>query len=113
MQQGGFLKTGTRDVAGKIVLTFGSKVAKVQIVCHDFYIPSDQYPTNSNKVSVNGSEAVLAPYNEEGTFGTLTFDLATASETVTIDCSKRVFIQKIIVTFADADGEDTPPLPTE
>ena len=88
------------------VKLLGSKVAKVQIVCHDWYKKSTDYPTNSNKVSVNGSEAVLAPYNEEGTFGTLTFDLATASETVTIDTNLRVFIQKIIVTFADASGDD-------
>ena len=59
--QAGFLKTGTGSVEGDIVLTFSKKVTKVEIVCHDFYSKSSTYPTNNNKVSVNGSAEQLSP----------------------------------------------------
>lgn len=104
----GFLKLGTGDTDGALEMTFSKKVAKVEIVCHDWYAKSEKYPTNSNTVSVNGSEAQLAPYTTDGTVGTLTFNLASASEKVSIALdntqgegkSGRVFIFKIIVTFA-------------
>lgn len=98
-QQGGFLKCGTSKADGQLVLGFDKKVAKVEITCHDWYKKSDQYPTNSNKVSVNGSEAVLAPYNENGTPAVLTFNLDGSSQTVTIDTQARIFIFKIVVYF--------------
>lgn len=103
----GFLKCGTGKVDGALELTFGKKVAKVEIFCHDWYAKSDNYPTNTNAVSVNGSATQLAPYNETGAMGSLTFNLGTASETVSIALSNsksgqfgRAFISKIIVTFA-------------
>lgn len=98
-EQGGMLKCGTSKLDGQLVLTFDKKVAKVEITCHDWYTKSDQYPTNKNKVSVNGSEAVLAPYNENGTPDVLTFTLDGSSETVTIDTLARIFIFKITVYF--------------
>lgn len=101
--QAGFLKTGKSDAAGQLVLTFveGKKVAKVEIKCHDWYKKSTDYPTNSNKVAVNGSEAILVPYNETGEPSSMTFDLTTASNEITIDFTNRVFIFEIIVTFAE------------
>ena len=101
--QGGFIKMGTGSVNGKLVLTFaeGKKVAKVEIKCHDWYTKSASYPTNSNKVSVNGGTAVLAPYNEAGTPEVLTFELDGTSNVVTIETSKRAFIFEIVITFAE------------
>ncbi len=95
----GYLKLGTSKVQGQIVLTYaeGVKVTKVEIYCHDWYTKTEQYPTNSNTVSVNGSEGQLAPYNETGAVGMLTFELAEASNVLTIDSNKRVFISKIVV----------------
>lgn len=97
----GLLKTGTSKVAGQIVLDFaeGTEVTKVEITCHDWYKKSESYPTNSNTVAVNASEAVYAPYNEEGTAEALVFEIE-ASNTVTIDITNRVFIFSIVVTVA-------------
>ena len=102
-QQGGFIKTGKSKTAGQLVLTFaeGKKVAKVEIKCHDWNTKSDSYPTNSNKVAVNGGTAVLAPYNTTGAPEVMTFELDGSSNVVTIDTKDRVFIFEIIVTFAD------------
>ena len=95
----GILKTGTKDVNGKFVLTFDRKVASVQIKVHDFFVPSDTYPTNTTNIVVNGSDAQTVAYNAEGTPGVLTFDLTTASETVTIDCNGRMYIYEIVIVF--------------
>ena len=110
----GMLKLGTSKVDGAMELTFDKKVAKVEITCHDWYTKSDNYPTNSNTVAVNGSAAQLAPYTTDATMGVLTFDLATASENVSIvldntgsSCG-RVFISKIVVTF-EGDNTQNPP----
>ena len=94
----GFLKTGTGKAAGQIVLTLDAKASKVEILCHDFYKPSEQYPTNSNKLSVNGSADQLPAYNADVTFGTLTFELAEASKTITIDAKNRIFIKEIKIS---------------
>ena len=111
-EQGGFLKAGTGKLNGQIVLTYADdvKVSKVEIVCHDWYTKSDKYPTNSNTVAVNGSEPVLAPYAEDGTPDTLTFELAESSNVVTIDTNLRAFIFKIVVyTEGEAVVEPTTP----
>lgn len=105
----GFLKTGTSSVAGQIVFTLDGLANKVEITCHDFYKKSSSYPTNSNTISVNGSEAVLAPYNTSATFGTLEFELAEASKTITIDINNRVFIKEIKFSYV---GGDAPAEPT-
>ena len=94
----GLLKTGTSKANGQIVITLDAKASKVEILCHDFYKPSEQYPTNSNKISVNGSADQLTPYNADVTFGTLTFELAEASKTVTIDAKARLFIKEIKIS---------------
>ena len=94
----GLLKTGTGSAAGQIVFTLDAKASKVEIKCHDWYKKSADYPTNSNNVAVNGSADQLAPYNEEGTFEYLTFELAEASETITIDAKNRIFIKEIKIS---------------
>ena len=111
----GFLKCGTGKVDGALELAFDKKVTKVEITCHDWYTKSDNYPTNSNTIAVNGGAAQLAPYTTDATMGVLSFDLATASENVSIvldntgsSCG-RAFISKIVVTFENA-GTVTPPL---
>ena len=94
----GLLKTGTGSAAGQITFTLDAKASKVEIKCHDWYKKSEAYPTNSNNVAVNGSADQLAPYNEEGTFEYLTFELAEASKTVTIDAKNRIFIKEIKIS---------------
>ena len=98
----GLLKTGTADVAGQIKFTLDGTANKVEILCHDFYKKSSQYPTNSNYVSVNGSESQLAPYNESAAFDTLTFDLPVATNEITIDITNRVFIKEIKISYVAA-----------
>ena len=98
----GLLKTGTADVAGQIKFTLDGTANKVEILCHDFYKKSSQYPTNSNYVSVNGSESQLAPYNESAAFDTLTFDLPVATNEITIDITNRVFIKEIKISYIGA-----------
>ena len=97
----GLLKAGTSKAAAQIVLDFaeGIDVTKVEISCHDWYKKSADYPTNSNTIAVNGGEAIYAPYTEDGTAGTLAFDIE-ESNTVTIDINKRAFIFSITVTVA-------------
>ena len=101
----GILKVGTSKLGGQFVLTFDRNVASVQIKVHDFYVPSDSHPTNSTNIVVNGSDAQTVPYNADGTPGMLTFDLTTASKTVTIDCSARMYIYEIVIVFETPAAE--------
>lgn len=96
----GILKMGKSKNAGKLVLTFSSNVAKVEIKCHDFYKQSTDYPTTSRTVSVNGA-AQTSPYNANGDAEVLEFTLATASNVVTIDTSERAYIYEIVIIFAE------------
>ena len=114
-KEAGFLKLGSSKAKGQIVLTYGEdvKVVKVDVYCHDWYTKNAEHPTNSNKVSVNGSAEVLAPYNETGACEVRSFDL-TATNVVTIDSNKRIFISKIVVytevEVAGGDGDiNNPP----
>ena len=93
------VKLGKSKEDGTLTLTFADTVqfTKVEVSCHDFYSLSDSFPTNSNTLSVNGSAAVLAPYNAEGTAGTLTFDI-TASNVIEFKASKRVYIWSITLS---------------
>ena len=100
----GFLKTGTSSEAGQIKFTLDGTANKVEILCHDFYKPSTQYPTNSNTFSVNGSDPVLAPYNSDATFETLTFDLDEASNVITIDINNRAYIKSIKISYVDSSS---------
>lgn len=92
------LKTGTSGTAGKLVLKFNKNVTKVEIVCHAWKTSGA-----TDKVSVNGAADQAAPSTGNKTTA-LTFDLATASDTVTIDLKNRVFIFKITVTLGGTAG---------
>lgn len=91
----GMIKGGTGSANGVITFTLDIDVTKVEIKCHDFYKKDADHPINSNSVKVNDLTEQLAPYNEEATFGTLTFELAAGSKSITITTQKRVFIQEI------------------
>ena len=91
----GMVKGGTGSANGSIEFTLDVDVTKVEIKCHDFYKKSADYPTNSNYVQVNDCTAQLAPYNEEGTFDTLTFELAAGTKSVKVETQKRVYILEI------------------
>ena len=97
--EGGLLKFGTGSAQGKLALNFGdAKLSKVVINCHDFYKVSDQYPTNSNKIAINGGEAVLAPYNATGAGEDMEFTLDGAS-TLSIVATNRIVIFSITVYY--------------
>ena len=105
-QTAGLIRCGKSDTEGELVLTFSKNVAKVEILCHDWYAKSDSYPTNSNYIAVNGSTAQLAPYTADPTPAVLTFELDGTSNVVDFDFSNtqsgrtgRVFIFQIVVTF--------------
>ena len=91
----GMVKGGTGSANGVITFTLDIDVTKVEIKCHDFYKKDADHPTNSNSVKVNDLTEQLAPYNEEATFGTLTFELAAGSKSIAITTQKRVYIQEI------------------
>jgi len=88
----GFIKTGTGSVKGEMTIVLDKLVSKITISCHDFYKKDADHLTNSNKISVNGCDAVLAPYNEEATPADLVFEFATPTNEITISVDKRVFI---------------------
>lgn len=95
----GFLKTGTGSATGVLKITLNGLANKVQILCHDFYKKNDSNPTNSNTFSVNGSATQLAPYNAEGEFGVLTFNLTSASEVIEITVANRAYIKSIVISY--------------
>ena len=99
----GMLKSGTSSVAGQINLTLDANANKVEILCHDFYKKDADHQTNSNTFAVNGSDAVLAPYNETAEFGTLTFNLAEAAKEITIDINKRAYIKQITISYSSGE----------
>ncbi len=102
----GMVKGGTGSANGSIAFTLDVDVVKVEVKCHDFYKKDADHPTNSNSVQVNDLAAQLAPYTEDGTFGTLEFELAAGSKSITIETQKRVYIKEI--TFYYAASGDTP-----
>lgn len=90
-QKSGFLKTGTSSAAGQLKLTFDKNVSKIVVKCQG-------WPSGTNTISVNGSDAKTLSSSE---VENLEFELATASEEVTIDLANRGFILEIVVYFAD------------
>ncbi|MBO4703575.1 MAG: hypothetical protein J5617_01945 [Bacilli bacterium] len=107
----GMVKGGTGSANGSIAFTLDVDVVKVEVKCHDFYKKDADHPTNSNSVQVNDLAAQLAPYTEDGTFGTLEFELAAGSKSITIETQKRVYIKEI--TFYYAASGDTPVAPVQ
>lgn len=97
-QSSGFLKAGTGSGEGIITITLDVEITKVEILCHDWRKKTEGAPTNSNTITVNNCEPLLAPYNEEGTFETLTFELEEAVTVFTITTHNRAFIKQIKVS---------------
>lgn len=91
--EAGYLKTGASKLNGQLVLTFadGVKVAQVKIYCQCWNTGT------SDTVSINGSAVQIAP---EGEGEYLVFNLTEASNVLTFDFAKRVFIAKIEITLA-------------
>lgn len=98
----GFLKFGTGSKDGTLTIEFDGLVNKVEISCHDWYKKNESNQTNSNTFAVNGSETQLMPYNEEGTAGTLTFNLATPSDTIALVSHYRGFVWTITYSYVAA-----------
>ncbi len=108
----GMLKSGTGSAAGQIKFTLDGLANKVEIVCHDFYKKSADHPTNTNTFAVNGSATQLAPYTEDATFGTLTFELAEESGIITIDIKNRAYVKEIKISYASGPViPDEEPMP--
>ncbi len=107
----GLLKLGSGSANGTVTLTFDKNVSKIEIVCHDWYAKSDKFPENTNQLSVNGSEAKFATYNETGEGQPVVFELTPANEVVITTSNTgsteekkvggRIFIFEIIVHFAN------------
>ena len=79
----GLIKFGKSAESGSITLTLSKSISHVVINCFDYYVKTAAYPTASNSVVVNGVSQTC-PYAETATPADLTFDLATASSTLTI-----------------------------
>lgn len=79
----GLIKFGKSKASGSITLTLSKSISHVVINCFDYYVKTEPYPTASNSVVVNGVSQTC-PYAETATPADLTFDLATASSTLTI-----------------------------
>ena len=102
--EAGLIKTGTGSAAGEMTVKFGALFNKVVINCHDFYAKSDDHPTNSNTVAVNGSDPVLAPYNTTGEWADLTFGSLTDTDTLKLDFANRVTIKSITLSYEGGEA---------
>lgn len=96
-QTSGLIKMGKSKTSGEIVLTFASNVeiSKVVINTHDWYTSSEQYPTTSRTLTVNGQTQTNV-YTADGVPADLTFEFD-ASNVVTIASSERCFVFSITV----------------
>lgn len=74
---------GTSSVDGAFTLNLvsGTNIKRVVVSAFDWYKKTEPHPVNTNSLLVNG-DSQLAPYNEAGTPGDLTYDLANATDTL-------------------------------
>lgn len=93
----GIIKTGTSKLPGTMKLTLAKAVKKLEISCHDFYAKTDAYPTNSNKITVNGIEQ-LAPYNAEGNAENLVWEFTEPVTEINYS-STRVYLWSMTFYF--------------
>ena len=98
------LKFGKSKNGGKLEMTFSKKAVKVEILAHEYHLYSDNF--GADTVAVNNSTPKAAPYTTDATFSTMTFELETASDTVSIVTSERVLVKAITVTFEGTAGSD-------
>lgn len=96
---GGLIRLGKSNADGTLELSFGkgSKIKKVEILCHDYYA---QGTKNASKIIINGGDATQVPFNATATPEMKSFDLDGSSNVLSISTEGRVCIYKIIVTFA-------------
>lgn len=93
------LKFGKSKNGGILEMTFSKKVTKVELLAHEYQPYSASYPADT--VAVNDGTPQAAPYTTDATFGTMTFELETASNTVKITTSERILVKSITVTFEE------------
>ncbi len=93
----GILKLGTSKANGTFTLELKEAISKIEIKCHDFYAKSDDHPTNSNAIAINGDEK-LTPYNETGEGELLTWEFAEPVSSIALVANKRVYIWEITLT---------------
>ena len=91
----GVIKTGTAKANGTMTITCTEPVKSISFVCHDFYKPSEQYPTNSNKIIINGVEK-LAPYNTDAVGEDLEFVFDEPTDTINFEAN-RVYIWSLTI----------------
>lgn len=93
----GILKLGTAKANGTFTLELKEAISKIEIKCHDFYAKSDDHPTNSNSIAINGDEK-LTPYNETGEGELLTWEFVEPVSSIALVANKRVYIWEITLT---------------
>lgn len=89
----GILKLATAKANGTMTINLKKAVKTISIKNHDFYAKSEAYPTNSNKLIVNGVEK-LAAYNEAGDGENIVWEFDEAVTTISIETT-RVYIWEI------------------
>lgn len=83
------LKFGTSSAPGSVTFKLTQKVSKITVVVAGW--------KDTDKVSVNGGAAQTpgVAYNAEGCLQTLTFELAEASDTITLTFTNRGYLQSV------------------
>lgn len=89
INQSGLIKLGASKAGGSLELTFGKKVSKVEITCAG-WTATDTITVNSGTAQTPGGDKTV-----------LTFDLSTASETLSIATGNRAAIWDITVYWAE------------
>ena len=98
-EQGGMIKFSSSKNNGYVVIDIDAKVNKVVITAHDW--KSDGSSAEST-IKVNDGVGQKPVSGAAGTNGDLTFNLAEASNSIRIDCTKRAFVFKIVVSYVAA-----------
>lgn len=92
----GILKLATAKANGTMTINLKKAVKSISIKNHDFYAKSDQYPTNSNKLIINGVEK-LAAYNENGDGEDILWEFEEAVSVISIETT-RVYIWEMTIS---------------
>lgn len=91
----GVLKFGTSSLNGSFTIKLTVAVNKVTLNYHDFFASSADYPTTTNKFSVNGVEKAN-PYTSDGTPEDVVFELTSASDTLEFKATKRAILFAVV-----------------
>ena len=98
-EQDGFLKFSSSKQNGYLIIKLDSKVNKVVITAHDW---KSDGSTAESSIKVNNGATQKPVSGAAGTNTDLTFSIAEASNSIRIDCTKRAFIFKIVVSYVAA-----------